>query len=91
MQLKIPYKQVLAIDYVSFKAMFQSVERNHAADVLEKFELDFLVGAATTPGAEGAFETYQEAVQEYRAVLGYADSREENGLNEMVRDFGRGL
>lgn len=88
------YKEVLKLDYVSFRAMYESVERNHAADMLEMGELNLVVAAATTPGAEGAFDTLQDRLEIYRNILGYEmddDELAEKGWDDLIRDFGRGL
>lgn len=91
--MRLHYKEVLKIDYVSFRALYESVERNHAADVLELTELSLGVQCATTPGAEGAFDALQERLDIYRQILGYqpVEDTYQKGWDDLVSDFGRGI
>lgn len=84
-------KEILAYDYVSFSGLFESCERDHAADTMERLQIDLAVAAAGA-GGEDAFDILEDRMAMYRHLLGFKPPEERNdGMEMLARDFGRGL
>ena len=56
------------MDFLSFKALYESCERCHAADIIEQTEMKIAV-AAYGAGAEEAWDVVQDRLALYRFVL----------------------
>ncbi len=88
--MSMPYKQVTALDYLSFSGLFESCERNHAADMLEYADLKLGIAAASN-GGEEAFSAVQDKLSLYRFLSGYGEPEEPGDIGDLIKDFGRGI
>jgi hypothetical protein len=64
----MPISAVLSKDYISFSGLYESCERDHAADMIEMADIQFVI-AGCAQGDENCADSLQEKRELYLFLL----------------------